>query len=241
MQAPGVLDEGPLPGDGQRQKKRIEPRIVEPLTDVPADGEQEPFLSGRDGREPVTHVAAYLASHPSLQHDEMPRKRSELAREILEMIPALGQEDRGAPICEGTDDIVEDHYVARLVLRQRPVETLDTSVGGSGRKAEGGLAHDEPMLERALARLCLCIHREAHWTKLHLGDWMVPIASLGRRGQPDDVTRLRRRQYALERDRREMVALIDDDLPIAGHEICDGLLAHQALDHRDVDPAGGGA
>ena len=27
--------------------------------------------------------------------------------------------------------------------------------------------------------------------------------------------------------------------PVAGHKICDGLLAHQALDHRDVDPAGG--
>ena len=36
-----------------------------------------------------------------------------------------------------------------------------------------------------------------------------------------------------------MVALIDNDLPVAGHEIRDGLPAYQALDHRDVDPAGG--
>ena len=95
------------------------------------------------------------------------------------------------------------------------------------------------MLERALARVGLCVHREAHRTKLHLRDRVASIAALRCRGQPDDVTRLHRRQHALERDRREMVALVDDDLPVAGHEIRDGLLAHQALDHRDVDPAGG--
>jgi hypothetical protein len=36
-----------------------------------------------------------------------------------------------------------------------------------------------------------------------------------------------------------MVALVDDDLPIARHEISNGLLAHEALDHGDVDPTGG--
>jgi len=115
----------------------------------------------------------------------------------------------------------------------------DPSVGGSGRRSEGGLAQDEPVLERALARLRLCVHGEAYRTKLHLGYGMAPIAALRRRGQPGDITRLCRRQHALERDRREMVALVDDDLPVARHEIGDGLLAHQALDHRDVDFAGG--
>src|SRR5207244_9395515 len=130
----------------------VQPRIVESLADIPPGGEQESFLSGRDGGEPVTHVASSLGAHPSLQDDQMPRKRSELAREVLEMVPALGQENRGAPICEGSDDVVEDHYVARLILRQCAVETLNTSVGGSGRRTEGGLAHDEPVLARALAR-----------------------------------------------------------------------------------------
>jgi hypothetical protein len=134
-----------------------------------------------------------------------------------------------------------NHRVARLVLRQRTVETLDPSVSGSGRRREGGLAHDEPVLERALARPRLCVHCEAHRTKLHLGDGMAPIAALRRCGQPGDVTRLRRRQHALERDCRQMVALVDNDLPVAGHEIRDGLPAYQALDHRDTDPAGGAA
>ena len=68
---------------------------------------------------------------------------------------------------------------------------------------------------------------------------MVPVAALRRRGQPDDVASLRLREHALERDRRQVVALVDDDLAIAGHEVVDGFLAHEALDHRDVDSAGG--
>ena len=34
MQAPGVLDEGPLPRDRQRQEERVKPRIVEPLSAI---------------------------------------------------------------------------------------------------------------------------------------------------------------------------------------------------------------
>src|ERR1700694_6016285 len=189
MQPPGVLNQGPLPGDGQRQEERIEPRVVEALANVPASGKQEPFLSGRDGRELLTHVAVGLGSHPSPQHDKMPRKRSKLAREVLEVVPALGQQDRGAPTDESSDDVVEDHRVARLVPRQRAIETLDPSVGGSDRRMEAGLAHDERVLERTLARVGLCVHREAYWTKLHLDYRMASIASLRRRGQSHDVTR----------------------------------------------------
>jgi hypothetical protein len=93
-----VGTQGPLPGDWQRQEERIEPRVVEALANVPASGKQEPFLCGRDRRELLTHVAVGLGSHPSAQHDKMPRKRSKLAREVLEVVPALGQQDRGAPI-----------------------------------------------------------------------------------------------------------------------------------------------
>ena len=119
MQAPGVLDQGPLPGNGQRQEERVEPRIVEALADVAPGREQEAFLSRRDGGEPVTHVAAALAPMPPCRTTRCRANGRELAREVLEVVLALGQQDRRAPICEGTDDVVEDHRVARLVLRQR--------------------------------------------------------------------------------------------------------------------------
>src|SRR5690348_1966815 len=67
---------------------------------------------------------------------------------------------------------------------------------------------------------------------------MVPIAALGCCSQSDDIARLRRRQDSLERHRREMVAFVDDDLPVAGHEIRHAIVTNQALDHCDVDPAG---
>ena len=71
-----------------------EPRIIEPLSDVSPCGKQEPFLSIRDGCKPLAHIAGGLDSHSSPQHNHVPRKRPELAREILEMVLALGSEDR---------------------------------------------------------------------------------------------------------------------------------------------------
>ena len=34
-----------------------------------------------------------------------------------------------------------------------------------------------------------------------------------------------------------MVALVDDDLTVVGDDVLDTVLAHEALDHRDVEPA----
>ena len=75
--------------------KGIEPRVVEALANVPSSGKQEPFLSGRDRRELLTHVAVGLGSHPSAQHDKMPRKRSRLlakySRWSLRSVSRIGE------------------------------------------------------------------------------------------------------------------------------------------------------
>ena len=76
--------------------------LFEPVANVPAGGEEEPFLIGRDGHELVTHVTIGLGSHPSPQHDQMPRKWSELAREVIEVVPTLREKERGAPVYESS-------------------------------------------------------------------------------------------------------------------------------------------
>jgi hypothetical protein len=48
MQPACVLHERPLPGDRQREKQRVEARIVEALADVAAGGQDQPLLAGRD-------------------------------------------------------------------------------------------------------------------------------------------------------------------------------------------------
>ncbi|HEX4454663.1 MAG TPA: hypothetical protein VH143_27575, partial [Kofleriaceae bacterium] len=84
----------------------------------------------------------------------------------------------------------------------------------------------------------LRVDREAHRPELHLQDWMVAVASLGRRGQADDVARLGRGDDALVRDRGDVVALVNDDVAVARDKLGEVFPSRKGLDHGDVDVAG---
>jgi hypothetical protein len=80
------------------------------------------------------------------------------------------------------DDVVQDHRVTRLVAGERGVEILDHDLVAGPRRAEGGLADDEAMLERAGRSLGLRVDLEAHGPELHFGDRVMAVAPLrGRR------------------------------------------------------------
>src|SRR6266511_88346 len=96
---------------------------------------------------------------------------------------------------------------------------------------------NEPVGESARSVRCLRAHREANGPELHLDDRVVPIAPVGRRGEAEDKTRLDLREDAPERTRRDVVALIHDDVAVSGDDVVDLALPNEALDHRDVDPA----
>jgi hypothetical protein len=51
VQATGVLNEGSSPRYRHREEQCIEPRVVEPLSDIPARREHEALLGHRNGRE----------------------------------------------------------------------------------------------------------------------------------------------------------------------------------------------
>src|SRR5262249_16789639 len=103
---------------------------------------------------------------------------------------ALGKEDRRAALLECANDVVQYRRVPRFVVRERRVELLDTDLLSETCSAEGRLADNEPMLERACIGLGLGVDPEAHRTDLHLGDRMMSVAPLRRRRQPDNVPRL---------------------------------------------------
>lgn len=48
MKPARVWDERPLPGNRQRQKERVEARVVKTFTDVSPRRQDEPLLVGRD-------------------------------------------------------------------------------------------------------------------------------------------------------------------------------------------------
>jgi hypothetical protein len=64
---------------------------------------------------------------------------------------------------------------------------------------------------------------------------MVAILPRGRRCQANHILRFDLPQDLLKRERREVVAFVDDDMSVFGHEVLHLLLPVSALHHSDVD------
>ncbi len=94
------------------------------------------------------------------------------------------------------------------------------------------------VLEWSPSRLRFGIDREANGTELHLGDRMMPVAPLVGSRQSDDGASLDLREDTFQRSRGQVVALIHDHLSIPADQIRNALLAHEALDHRHINPPG---
>jgi hypothetical protein len=75
-----------------------------------------------------------------------------------------------------------------------------------------------------------------HRTALHEQDRVVPVAAIRRRAQPDDVASRRRAHHPLEREGRNVMTLVDQHVAVLRDAVVDLAAAHQALDHRDVEP-----
>jgi hypothetical protein len=70
---------------------------------------------------------------------------------------------------------------------------------------------------------------------LHGDDRVVSVAALRGRGQSGDRTCRDIAQQAFDREGGYVMALVDDDVAVAGK--LDVLAAGERLDHRDVDAA----
>jgi hypothetical protein len=124
MEPPRILHERALPRDSQREEERIEPSVVESFADVSPDCKKEAFLVRRNGVELRAYRAVRVPAHASLEHDQVPGHAREAVRKILEVIPALRQEDRRASFLERTHDVVHDDRVARFVACKCGIELL---------------------------------------------------------------------------------------------------------------------
>jgi len=237
VQTTGVLDQGSLPGDRQREEKRVEPRVVEALADVTPGRKHEAFLAFRNRRELLLHSAPRLGAHATLEHDKMAREFLKPGCEVIEMIFPLREEDRRSSLFERLEHVVQNEAVALLVSRSRRVQLLDARCAAIHFRLKLRVTDDEFVRERALGCLALCINREANGAELHIGDGMVTIPALPSCSEPNDVARFNLGKHALERRRRQVVALVDDDLPVVRDQILDLLTAHKALDHRDGELA----
>ena len=74
---------------------------------------------------------------------------------------------------------------------------------------------------------------------LHEDNRVLAVASERRRRQAQHVLGLGPLEDGLERDGRQVMALVDDDVAVLFDQLADLALAGQRLHHGNVDPAGG--
>src|SRR5208282_4248816 len=115
VETTGVLDQGTLPGNRQREEKCVEPRVVEALADVAPGRKHEPFLALRNRCELVLDSAPRPGGHATLEHDKMAGEFLEPGGEVVEVIFPLSKEDRRSSLFERLKDVVQNETVALLV------------------------------------------------------------------------------------------------------------------------------
>lgn len=81
---------GALPGNGHREEEGVEAGVIEPLADVAAGREYEPFGSVWNRGEPVGGVTPFLGRHPALEHHQVTYDAAEMLCEVLEVVFTLG-------------------------------------------------------------------------------------------------------------------------------------------------------
>jgi len=91
MQPSDVLSNRPSPGDRQRQKQRVQPRIVESLANVLASRQDDATFVQRDSRQPFGRCSPLLLAHSASQHHDMRDAPGECAFETIEVLVTFGQ------------------------------------------------------------------------------------------------------------------------------------------------------
>ena len=97
----------------------------------------------------------------------------------------------------------------------------------------------QPMREGTCPRPVFRVDGEANRPELKSEDRVMTVPPMRRRRETGDEAGLHLAHHALERDGWDVVALVDDDVPVGGDEVVDLALPHQALDHGDVEVAVG--
>lgn len=114
---------------------------------------------------------------------------------------------------------------------------MDADIRGCPVQLEARLADDELVLEGTPSSLAFRVDGETHWAELHLENRVMAVPALWRRSETQHVSRLDLGQYPLERHRRDVMALVDDHVPVGGNHVVNLALPSEALDHRHVQRA----
>ena len=176
---------------------------------------------------------------PPRRSSTFPGEAAEPSGKSFGVILALGEKDRRASRLQRRQHVVEDQGIALLVRGQRGIDLLDRRalLVRVRRQPEPRRAQDRAVPERMPPGLRLRAHPEPDRAALHEHDRMMAVLARDGRRQTEHEFRLRAARDRLEAHRREVVALVDHEMPVARDDVVHLMLPHEALDDADIDDA----
>src|SRR5208282_5009789 len=94
------------------------------------------------------------------------------------------------------------------------------------------------MLKRMSRRTLLVVHPIPHGTTLHEDDRVVAILPCDGRGKTRDELCLGLTRHLFKTLGGEMMAFVDNQVPVIAHQIINHAFADQALNYRHIQQAG---
>ena len=171
----------------------------------------------------------------------MTNVRGKYTLKTIEVLVAFREHERRSPVTHGLLDLVANSAIPGLVINQELVKRLelDPFVGRcAARWMKGSGTDEDGVLEGPRGRLRPCVHPMAYGTTLHEDDRMVTVLPRDRRGQTSDESSLCAADDLFEAVGRQVVAFIDDHLPIVTDAVIDDTIADKTLNDSDVEQAG---
>nr|VFK56067.1 MAG: hypothetical protein BECKTC1821F_GA0114240_10093 [Candidatus Kentron sp. TC] len=210
MNLAGILRQRSLPGNGQRQKQRIQPGQIEALADI--------FAGGHDNlgfRELFVGDFALPGAHGPAQYDDVESSPGEQFREALGVFPSLRQNQGMAFGLDTCRNVVDDPKVTLAVLHQ-PAAYL----GDAWRIGKVGRLIAQPVDDDRLVESGFVFRPDfmTDGSRQHEHDLLVAVLPVGRGGQAQDILCAHLVQRHLEAWGQDVVAFIDDDLSVLSDE-----------------------
>jgi hypothetical protein len=203
VKSSGVPRDRAPPCDGERQKQSVEAGVVEPLSCESPGGDDDPVLLVGCVSDLLHDSEPFSLSKPSMQHEDAAAAIPKLGRQELQMLAALGENERSAAHLECGGHVAHGHVVARVVPCEMVVQ--DLNVGGFAFWPDDScFPYDDTMGERAWRRPF--VDHEAHRPELHDSNRIMAVAPARCRGEAEDVARANGAEHPLERHRRRVVA-----------------------------------
>ena len=211
--APDVLREHLLTPDRQPQDERVQGRVIKALPrDLPC-GEDEPGRGFRKRRKPLHQRLALAVPEARGEHEEIGRLAFERAGEEHLMVPARRENENPAARASELADALEEPAVS-LRIRGEKVEELSVR-GGLRLHARQGFGAQHVEVDRISGR---GLHARGHRPDQHPDAALEAVLAPQRRREAEHEARGREREDVPEGAASGMVALVDDDLPVAREE-----------------------